>query len=287
MWSNGLTAHATTNLSSLLRRVNWWRITPSCIAQSLCLSPPYHLKSWNAHCPAVLLIGYLGLSSHLYLAHVCSRSYIEDLLVGLSQSIESAMFWYKIWEESGCPLSGVLSRRYKYEVCPLVRRQNSLLQKKLAYSVAKKYKSSFWSDVRKLTISSSSFAPVVDGVAILLICLLKSLRAFSIHSSSPHISLQSPIQSSVRVTASHVCDVEFSEDDVLDAHSHLNSGKSDGDGIISEHLIYASSAVRHLLPSSSAHLFVTVLCLSVFVTLFLFQYPRRIRMPPAVLTIVL
>ena len=61
------------------------------------------------------------------------------------------------------------------------------------------------------------------------------------HSSSPHISLQSSIQSSV--TASHICDVEFSEDDVLDALSHLNSGKSDGDGIFSEHLIYASSAV--------------------------------------------
>ena len=62
------------------------------------------------------------------------------------------------------------------------------------------------------------------------------------HSSSPHISLQSSIQSSV--TASHIiCDVEFSEDDVLDALSHLNSGKSDGDGIFSEYLIYASSAV--------------------------------------------
>ena len=45
------------------------------------------------------------------------------------------------------------------------------------------------------------------------------------------------------MTASHICDVEFSEYDVLDALSHLNSGKSDGDGIFSEHLIYASSAV--------------------------------------------
>ena len=61
------------------------------------------------------------------------------------------------------------------------------------------------------------------------------------HSSSPHISLQSSIQSSV--TASHISDVEFSEEDVLDALSHLNSGKSDGDEIFSEHLIYASSVV--------------------------------------------
>ena len=61
------------------------------------------------------------------------------------------------------------------------------------------------------------------------------------HSSSPHISLQSSIQSSE--TASHISDVEFSEDDVLDALSRLNTGKSDGDGIFSQHLIYASSSV--------------------------------------------
>ena len=66
---------------------------------------------------------------------------VEDLLVGLSQS---SIFWYKIWEESGCPSYGVLSqikknvkRRYKYEVRRLIHRQNSLLQKELAYTFAK------------------------------------------------------------------------------------------------------------------------------------------------------
>ena len=39
------------------------------------------------------------------------------------------------------------------------------IQKKLAYSFPKNKKSSFWSDVRKLKSSSSSFAPVVDRVA--------------------------------------------------------------------------------------------------------------------------
>ena len=45
-----------------------------------------------------------------------------------------------------------------YEVRRRMRRQNALLQKKLAYS---KKNSSFWSDVRLLNRCSS---PVVDGV---------------------------------------------------------------------------------------------------------------------------
>lgn len=86
---------------------------------------------------------------------------------------KSSMFWYRIWEEAGCPSSGVLfqiktnaKRRYKYEVHCLVRRQNVLLQKKLASSFARKNMSSFWSCVKNLSRSSSSSALVVDGVAI-------------------------------------------------------------------------------------------------------------------------
>ena len=93
------------------------------IAQwSLCISPPYHLKSCNAHCPPVLLIVlYLIPGSHLIstlltCALACfptrSVSTTRRRLVGWTQSVnrlkESLMFWYKIWEESGCPSSGIL-----------------------------------------------------------------------------------------------------------------------------------------------------------------------------------
>jgi hypothetical protein len=120
-----------------------------------------------------------------------------------------------------------------------------LVQTRSAGYFAKNKKSSFWSDVRKLKSSSSSFAPIVDGVAggcnIANVFASKLEGILNTHSSSSHVSLQSSIQSSV--TASHICDVKFSEEDVLDALSHLNRGKSDGDGIFSEYLIYASSAV--------------------------------------------
>ena len=176
-------------------------------------------------------------------------------LVGWSQSVsrlrDSSVFWYKVWEEAGCPSSGVLSqikknskKRYKYEARRIICRQNAFLQRKLANSFAKKKKSSFWADVRKLTTSSSS-SPIVDGVAgsrniaNVFACNLRSI--LNTHSPSSHISLQSSIQSAV--DESDISGVDFTEDDVLEALSHLKTGKSDGDGIFAEHFIYATSAL--------------------------------------------
>ena len=42
---------------------------------------------------------------------------------------------------------------------------------------------------------------------------------------------------------SDISGVDFTEDDVLEALSHLKTGKSDGDGIFAEHFIYATSAL--------------------------------------------
>ena len=79
---------------------------------------------------------------------------------------------YKIWNEAGCPKSGVLSQikkttksRYKYWVRRLKRRQNILLQKKLALLFRRKSKKGFWSEVRRLNQSHSSYTPFVDGVS--------------------------------------------------------------------------------------------------------------------------
>ena len=93
--------------------------------------------------------------------------------------------------------------------------------------------------------SSSSFAPVVDETAgsseIANVFASKLECILNVHSSSSHSSLQSSIQSAV--TVSDVSGVDFSEDNVLEAFSHLKLGKYDGDGIFAEHLIYASSAL--------------------------------------------
>ena len=49
------------------------------------------------------------------------------------------------------------------------------------------------------------------------------------------------------MTESDVCDVEFSEADVLEAIARLKSGKSDAEGVCSEHVIMASSALANPL----------------------------------------
>ena len=136
-------------------------------------------------------------------------------------------------------------RRYKYEVRRLVRRQKYLLQNKLATSFAEKRKNSFWSHVRKLNRSSSTLAPTIDGVSgsrnIANVFASKLKDTLNTHSSSFHL------HSSTQLAESDVCDVEFSEADVLEAIARLKSGKSDAEGVCSEHVIMASSALANPL----------------------------------------
>ena len=120
-----------------------------------------------------------------------------------------------------------------------------MLQKKLANSFARKKKYSFWFDVRRLKSSSHLVSPIVDGVtgsrnvANVFTSQLQSI--LNSHSSSSHSSLHSSLQSSV--TPSDISSIEFHENDVLEALSHLKTGKSGGDGASAEHLIFATSAL--------------------------------------------
>ena len=169
----------------------------------------------------------------------------------------SATFWYRIWNEAGCPSSGVLFQikkhsksRYKHEVCRLKRKQNRLLQDKLAGLSAQKNLKDFWSQIKKLNRSrSSSTSPVVDGL-----CDSKSIAnrfatkfsgVLNTHSSVDHDNFHSFAQSSVN--SCHLSEVSFSDVDVLEAISQLKPKKSDSDGICSEHLRYASSSVAKSL----------------------------------------
>ena len=114
-----------------------------------------------------------------------------------------------------------------------------MLQNKLATSFAEKRKNSFWTHVRKL---NSSLAPTIDGVSgsrnIANVFASKLKDTLNTHSSSFHL------HSSTQLTESDVCDVEFSEADVLEAIARLKSGKSDAVG---EHVIMASSALANPL----------------------------------------
>ena len=94
-----------------------------------------------------------------------------NLLAGRNLK-RSSNFWHRIWSEAGCPSSGVLFQikkhtksRYKHQVRRLKRKQNSLLQEKLAGLSARKKMRDFWSQIRKLNVTRSPSSPVVDGLS--------------------------------------------------------------------------------------------------------------------------
>ena len=166
---------------------------------------------------------------------------------------EASIFWHKVWEEAGCPTSGVLStikqcakKRYKYEIRRLKRRKQFLLRDRLARSFAMKKKSTFWSNVKRLNCS-----PVVDGVRgptnIASIFASRFSALLNKHSPSPRYSLLTSIQASL--TVSDLSSVIVSEDNVSCAISQLKSHKSDAYGVTTEHLKLASPVITNHLSS--------------------------------------
>ena len=170
----------------------------------------------------------------------------------------TANFWHKLWNDAGCPSSGVIfqlkqntKKKYKREVRRLTRRQKFLLQKKLARSFSKKNKNSFWADVKRMKSTSTSTAPIVDNmhdcgdIANVFASNYKTI--LNTHSLGSHLSLNSTLDSSL--TEEEVRGAEFSGDDVLEAILQSKMGKADAEGIFSEHLIFASPALTEPLAS--------------------------------------
>ena len=162
-----------------------------------------------------------------------------------ASSKDCAHFWYKVWVEAGCPVSSFLFQikknvksRYKYEVRHLNRRQDILLQKKLAQLFSGKDKTRFWSEIHRLDHSHPCSPPCVDGVSggknISNTFASKFQNVFNANpgfSFSPH------------VTDSLLGDVYFLDDDVLEAIMQLKPCKYVSCGISTEHLKFASSII--------------------------------------------
>ena len=111
-------------------------------------------------------------ATHCVPSHITSSRRIVGWKDGAGVFKEASNFWHKVWVEAGCPSSGVLFSikknakiSYKYTNRRLMRRQQYMLQKKLAHSFSRKPKKNFWSSVKQLHKSfKSQLAPTVDGV---------------------------------------------------------------------------------------------------------------------------
>ena len=185
---------------------------------------------------------------------------------GTNATKKASCFWHKVWVEAGRPSSGALfnikreaKRSFKSSVRRLKRRQQYLVRDKLAKSFASKKKDTFWSEVKRLkSAKNSSCSPVVDGISgamnIANLFSSKFKNLLNKHPSSSRSDLLSQINSSL--CESHLCEMGFSEDEVIDAIHHLKSSKSDADGVFTNHLKLACPVIAEPL----ALLFSTILC---------------------------
>ena len=170
------------------------------------------------------------------------------------------IFWHRVWEDAGCPSSGVLStikrqakKRYKFEVCRIKHRGQYLIRDRLAHSFTKRKKDSLFLDVKSINKSNAHhFSPVVDGVNgdtnIANAFASKFSAVLDKHSTSSSQTIPSAnIQSSL--TESHLSAITVSYDQITEAISLLKSRKSDAFGVTSEHLKYASPAIANVVSS--------------------------------------
>ena len=172
----------------------------------------------------------------------------------------ASIFWHRVWEEAGCPSSGVLStikrqakKRYKFEVRRIKHRRQYLIRDRLAHSVTKRKKDSLLFDVKSINKSNAPrFFPVVDGVNgdtnIANAFASKFSAVLNKHSTSSSQTIPSAtIQSSL--TESHLSAIIVSYDQITEAISLLKSRKSDAFEVTSEHLKYASPVIANVLSS--------------------------------------
>ena len=82
------------------------------------------------------------------------------------QLSRASIFWHRVWEEAGCPSSGVLStiKRQAKKGINLKYAILYLIRDRLAHSFTKRKKDCFWLDVKSINKSNAhSFSPVDDG----------------------------------------------------------------------------------------------------------------------------
>ena len=172
----------------------------------------------------------------------------------------ASIFWHRVWEEAGCPSSGVLftikrkaKKRYKFEVRRIKHRHQYLIRDRFAHSFTKRKKDSFWLDVKIINkCNAPRFSPVVDDVNgdtnIVNVFASKFSAVLNKHSTSSSQTIPSTAIMSY-LTESHLSIITVSHDQITKAISLLKSHKSNAFGVTSEHLKYASPVIANVLSS--------------------------------------
>ncbi len=96
-------------------------------------------------------------------------------LAGWSEDVQplksKSILWNRIWQETGCPSSGVLAQlrkhaktRYKYAARRVIRTQENRRRERLAEAMLRYPSRDFWREVRQTKVSKHPPASYVDGI---------------------------------------------------------------------------------------------------------------------------
>ena len=267
--------HSPTNPS---QSINWYKVTPNDIS-SFCDNivttlPEFpseifnccdtdctsHQSMLNSYCEQ--LFNSISTAADLCLSKHRGSGHTTRSLSGWNNGAhflkQSANFWHKVWNECGCPTSGVLFQikkasksRFKYEVRRLRRRQCHIRRENLADALVHSHPQEFWRQVKKITksskgVCSSSLSNTVDGscdhgeIANIFSCNIKSIL-----NSSPDQQSRSNLHNQMNksISPSDLSSMLITQETVLDAISQLKPGKNDGSDFMSNHFIHAKEVL--------------------------------------------
>ena len=190
-------------------------------------------------------------------------------VAGWSQFVKpeltASQLWHKLWVDAGSPSAGVLfqlkkraHRRYKYAVRRVRRKEEYLKRTRLAEALLNDPNRNFWSEVRRFVGHHKSVpTSAVDGVSgpenIANLWCSHFKQLYNTVDGSASTDLLSALDSGI--SHDELDRISISAEVIEVAIGKLKRGKSDGDTLMSNHIIEAPSSICQFL----ARLFTSML----------------------------
>ena len=170
---------------------------------------------------------------------------------------KESILWNHIWQDCGCPSSGVVfqlkrktKNRYKHEVRRLQRRQVHLKRERVGLALSEANSRDFWREIqqmKKASTGSTRNRKTINGFSSDNdIANTFSQKLSGLLNSSPSSAECSFID---HITNEDLLNFSFPPDIISHALLKLKSGKQDGSSLSSNHLICAAPVITVFLSS--------------------------------------
>ena len=172
----------------------------------------------------------------------------------VSESKSRSILWHKIWEDSGCPRTGLLfeimkkaKAEYKHNARQVLKNQKDLSSQRMGEAMASNNSRDFWGEVKRTTGGSRSFAAKMDDaegpeeICHLFANKYQTLYNCVEYDSDAMSSLVSQMEASVHFVCERgLCYAQhsFSVADVKKAVERLKPKKADAiEGFMSDNVV--------------------------------------------------